>query len=253
MRAFAHAFERRERNVLRAVVKHVLVDFVGDREAVPAHAKIANDLEFGALENFSRGIIRRIENDRFRRGTKGRGEFVGIERPIRRLQLHESRRGARKNRVRPVIFVERLEDHDFVARIDDRHHRRHHRFGRAAANRDLALGIDRYALRALEFRGDGVAERLRAPGDRVLIDVRGDGRLRRVLDFGGRGKIGKALREIDGAIAHRQPRHFADYGFGEAFSFRGKFRTSRHGPFGRCGIHWRSALHRAGDRSWRCA
>ena len=49
----------------------------------------------------------------------------------------------------------------------------------------------------------------------VLIDVRGDRFLRGALDFGGRGKIGKALREIDGAVAEREPRHFADHGFGE--------------------------------------
>ena len=55
-------------------------------------------------------------------------------------------------------------------------------------------GSMRDALRALEFRGDGVAQFLRAPGDGVLIDVGGDGLLRGALDFGGRGKIGKALR-----------------------------------------------------------
>ena len=50
-------------------------------------------------------------------------------------KLHEARRGAGKNRVGAVIFVVRLEDHDFVAGIDDAHHRRHHGFGRAAARR----------------------------------------------------------------------------------------------------------------------
>ena len=241
--------------MLGAVVEHVLVDFVGDRKGIPAHAEIADAFEFGALENFAGGIIRRIEDDRLGRGTERRGEFIGIERPIGRLQLDEARRRAGKNRIRPIIFVERFEDHHFVARIDDRHHRRHHRLGRAAADGDLALGIDGHALRALEFRGDGVAKCLCAPGDGVLIDVRVDGRLRGVLDFGGRGKIGKALRQIDGAVAQRQPRHFADYGFGEAFGFRGKFRAgaSRHGPFGVCGIHLRFAFRRGGDRCRRCA
>ncbi len=54
-------------------------------------------------------------------------------------------------------------------------------------------GIDGNALRALEFLGDGVAQRFRAPGDRVLIDVRGDGVLRGALDFGGRGEIREIL------------------------------------------------------------
>ena len=39
-----------------------------------------------------------------------------------------------------------------------------------------------------------------APGDGVLIDVVGDGLARGFLNFRGRGKIGKALRQIDGVV-----------------------------------------------------
>ncbi len=73
-----------------------------------------------------------------------------------------------------------------------------------------------------KFRGNGVAKLFRAPGDGVLVDVRGNRVLRGALDFGGRGKIGKALREIDGAVLQGQARHFADHRFGEAFSLGGK-------------------------------
>ena len=90
-----------------------------------------------------------------------------------------------------------------------------------------------------EFLGDGVAKRLRAPGDRVLIDVRGDGFLRGALDFGGSGKIGKALRKIDGVVLQREARHFADHRFGELLGLRGESGASgRRGP-GFCGIHFR--------------
>ena len=70
-----------------------------------------------------------------------------------------TKRGSRsgEDRVGTVVLVERLEDDHFVAGIDDRHHRRDHRFGGAAADGDLALGIDRHALSARELRGDGVA------------------------------------------------------------------------------------------------
>ena len=67
----------------------------------------------------------------------------------------------------------------------------------------------------LKFIRDGVAQRFRAPGDRVLIHVRGDGFLRGALDFGGSGKIGKTLRKIHGAVMDREARHFAYYRFGE--------------------------------------
>ena len=58
----------------RAVVEHVLVNFVGDRERVPLDAKIADGFKFGAVENFSGGIIGRIYDDGFGRGAERGGQ-----------------------------------------------------------------------------------------------------------------------------------------------------------------------------------
>ena len=77
-------------------------------------------------------------------------------------------------------------------------------------------------LGAGEFFDDGVAQRFRAPGDGVLIDVVGDGLSRGFLHFHGGGKIGKTLREIDGVVLHGQARHFADDGFGELLGLGGQ-------------------------------
>ena len=133
-------------------------------------------------------------------GPKARLQFVSIEGPVRRPQLHEARRGAGEKRVGTVILVKRLEDDHFVAGIDDGHHRGHHGFGGAAANGDFALGIDANALGAFEFLDDGVAQALGAPGDGVLVDVVGDGLAGGFLKFRGGGKIRKTLRKIDGIV-----------------------------------------------------
>ena len=93
--------------------------------------------------------------------------------------------------------------------------RRDHGLGRAAANRDFALGIDRDALPQLHLPGDGIAQVLRSPGDGVLIDVGGNGFLRRAFDLGRSREIGKALRQVDGAVQHGLARHLADDRFGE--------------------------------------
>ncbi len=212
--------------MLRAIVEHVLVDFVGDEIRIPSHAKIADRFDLSTRKNFPRRIIRRIENDSLRRGAKRRGQFLRIETPLGGLQLDEARRCTGKNRVRSIIFIERLEDHHFIARIDDRHHRGHHGFSRAAANGDFAFGINLDSLHARKFLGDGIAEFFPAPGDSVLIDVHGNGLPRRLFDFLRRGEIGKALREIDGAVLQRQPRHFANHGFGELRDFMRKPRTA---------------------------
>ena len=193
-----------------AVVNNVLVNFIGDGEGVPAHAEVADEFQLLAREYFSRGIVRRVDDDGFGLGAERAREFVAVEIPVRRLKLHEARRGAGENRVGTVIFVVRLEDHDFVAGIDDSHHRRHHGFGRAAGDGDFAFGIDAHALRALEFPGDGVAQFFRAPGDGVLIDVVGDGLAGGFLHFRGRGKIRESLRHVDRVVFHAPGESFPE-------------------------------------------
>ena len=119
-------------------------------------------------------------------------------------------------RIGPVVFVERLEQDHLVARVEHGQQGGDHAFGGAAADRDFALGIEFQAIGAPVLGGDGVAEGLGAPGDGVLIDVGGDGVGRGALQRGGRGEIGKALGQVDGAVAEGQAGHFADDGFGES-------------------------------------
>ena len=139
--------------------------------------------------------------------------------PVGRIQRHVARRRARKDRVGAIVFIKRLEDDHFIAGIDDRHHRRHHRFGRAASDADFALRVDFHAEIPRRFFDDGVAEILRAPGDRILIHVGHDGVAGGELDLFRRGEIGKALRQVDRAIEMRLPRHLADDRFGELLGF----------------------------------
>ena len=166
-----------------AVIDDVLVNLVGDRKGVPAHAKFANKFQFLASENLTGRIVRSIHDDGLGARTKGARKFLAIEFPIRRMQAHKAGLGAGKNSVRAVVFVERLEDDHFVARIDDGHQGGDHGFGGTAANGDLAFRIDGHALRARELLDDRIAQGLRSPGDGVLIVVGGDGSAGRLLDF----------------------------------------------------------------------
>ena len=231
--AVAHAVDGGHGHVLCAVVKNVLVDFVCDAVGVPADAKVADKFEFRAGENFAGGIVRRIQNDGFGVGTEGAGEFFFVKRPVGRAELDESRSGATQNRVGTVIFVEGLKHDDFIAGIDDRHHGGHHGFRRAAADGNFAFGIVAHALSAGKFFDHGIAQGLRAPSNRVLIDVVRS------------GKIGKTLRQIHGVMLHGQARHFANHGFRELLGF-GREHTARdlsHG--GIRGCHCTFLLHPA--------
>ena len=167
----------------------------------------------------------------------------------RRLHTHEVWRSSGKNRIWPVVFVKRLEDHGFVAGIDDGHHGGHHGFGGAAADGDFAFGVVAHGLRACEFFHDGVAQWLGAPGDCVLIDVVGDGLASGFLDFLGCGEIRKTLGKIDGIVLHRQARHFADHRFGELFGFGGNHTAgnSRHFRFRSAHVAPARSIDRAPD------
>ena len=134
------------------------------------------------------------------RGEKAPPQFVGIESPVGRVQFHQLAVGAAKQRVGMVVLVKRLENDDFVAGVGDGQQRGDHAFGGAAADGDFAFGIDFQAVGARVFCRDRVAERLRAPRDGVLIVIRRDGVDGGLFEIDGRGKIGKALRQIDGAV-----------------------------------------------------
>ena len=139
----------------------------------------------------------------------------GVERPVRRVQGHVARHGPRENRVRPVVLVERLEDDDLVAGVDGRQHRRHHGLGRAAAHRDLVLGVDGNAVPPRELARHRLAQRLRPPRHRVLVDVGRDRGLRRRLQLRGGGEVGKPLRKVDRPVPVGQPGHLPDHRLGE--------------------------------------
>ena len=95
-----------------------------------------------AAEDLPGRIVRRINNDGFGLVVECGGQFRLVEGPVRPAKLNVSRSRAGDDRVRTVVLVERLEDDDFIAGIDDRQQNIDHAFGGTAANGDLALRID---------------------------------------------------------------------------------------------------------------
>src|SRR5439155_4744672 len=71
---------------------------------------------------------------------------------------------------------------------------------------------------------DRLPQILGAPRNRILIDVALNGGARGVFQRLVRGKIRKALRQIDRVEFLRQPRHLADHRLGK---LRGLLRSSR--------------------------
>jgi len=185
-----------------------------------------HQLQLRPRKNFAGGIIGRVDYDGFSLVVKRRPQLALVKRPLaidirlsRRTQPHIPRLRPRDNRIRPIVFVKRFEDDDLISRIAHRQQSGNDGLGRAAANREFGLGINRHPLPFLKFPGNGVAQTFRAPGDGVLIDVGGNRFLRRPLDLRRSREVRKALRQIDGVIHHRLPRHLANHGLSEVRDF----------------------------------
>ena len=215
-RAVGHAGQRRDRRVAVAVVDDVLVDLVGDREQVVLETHLRDRLQLGPREHLAGGIVRAVEHDGLRARRHGAAQAVGIEAEVGRLQRHPHGPGARDDAAGAIVFVKRLEDDDFLARIQDRQQRRQHRLGRAAAHGHVALGIHVHAVELPVLVGDGGSQAGRAPGDGVLVEVAVDGAMRGLEQLPGRREVRHALGEVHAAQLAHHARHLADDGLGEA-------------------------------------
>ena len=213
--AVRHAVDGRHRHVPGPVIKDVLVDLVRDGQHVPPAAQRGDGLELAAAEDLAGRVVRRVDDDRPRPRAERGGQRLRIERPVGRMQRDVAGRRPRQDGIRAVVLVERLEHDHLVAGVDRRQHRRHHRLGRTAAHRHLRLGIDRHAVPPREVAGHRLAQRLRAPRHRVLVDVGGDGRPGRRLQRLGRGEVGEPLRQVHRPVPVGETGHLADHRLGE--------------------------------------
>ena len=115
-----------------------------------------------AREHAAGRVVRRVDDDRLRPLRERLAQTIRIERPVGPLERHEHRRRAGENRVGTVVLVERLEDDHFVARIDQRHEHRRHRFRRAAGHRHVRdrdrppCSYQRRYFSAIAWRSTGV-------------------------------------------------------------------------------------------------
>ncbi len=91
------------------------------------------------------------------------GQFLFIEMPVGLVEGDEPRRGPAEDGVRPVVFVEGLEDDDFLPGVDDGQEGRDHALRGPAADRDLLLRVHLHAVVAGELFGDRLAERREFP------------------------------------------------------------------------------------------
>ena len=225
-RPLPHARKGGDRNVF-AGKDDVLVRIVRDTDEVVGDAELCDLLEFRSGEDVAGRVVRRVEDDGARPWGDGGTQGVPVVSPVRGAQRHKDRGGLTEDRVRAVVLVERLEDQHFVAGIEQRQKHGGCGLGRTARHGDLTLGVDRHAVPRVILPDDGVSQGLGAPGDRVLVHIRMDGRGRGLLHGFRHREVGKPLRQVDGVVRARHPRHLANDRFGESVGPTGR-RVHRH-------------------------
>ena len=206
-RALAHALHRHQRQMADAVEHDVLPDLVADGDRVVVDAGAGEHLERLAAVDDGGRIERIVEQNDARAVGEGGGEIGLVEGPKRRLQRDELRHAAGALNQRQIGVVHRLEQHDLVARLDQRQQRAGDRLGRARGHHHFAFGIEFEPLVALIVRGDRRAQLRQAEHRRILVPAVNH-RLGRLGAYvGGPGIVGEALAEIDRLALARQARH----------------------------------------------
>src|SRR6185369_9406948 len=98
------------------------------------HTQVANQLEFFTSENLAGWIVGCVDDDGFGLVVERRAQVALVECPFtfrrnRWTQFYKPWLGARENRIRPVVLIERFENYDFISNVANCQQRGDHRFG----------------------------------------------------------------------------------------------------------------------------
>ena len=193
----AHAGQRHQRNVGHAVKDDVLVDLVAHHVAVVAKHQIGDQRQLIGGEHLAGGVHRRVQDHQLGVLGESRGQGLGRDPPIGRLEANEAGLGAAAADDGQVGIVERLEQHRFVARLQQRQQARRQCLGGARGHHHLALPVDVEAVEARIVPRHRLAQLGNAEHRRVLVGTIFEGLGRDRAHVGGPIAVGEALAEVD--------------------------------------------------------
>ena len=125
-----------------AVEDDMLPDLVGDGDGVVRDAGLGEQRQLLGVEHPRGRIVRIVEEDEPGLRRERLGQRLGGDPPAGRGEPHEARHPAGAQHERQIGVVERLEEHDLVARRDQGDQAGGDRLGRARGD-DHLLGIER--------------------------------------------------------------------------------------------------------------
>ena len=150
------------------------------------------------------------------------------------MQGDVDRRGAGHLDTRDVAVVERLDDDDLVARVDQPHDGAKDRLGGARRDQHAVLRIDLHVVEGGGVAGDAFHQFRDAATRRVLVALAGTQGVNRGFDdFLRPVKVRSALTQIDSAMFEGEVVDFGENGRAKTGDAVGKARC-RHGRSVKC-------------------
>src|SRR4029079_14028696 len=111
--------KRGNRNMAKTIKHEVFVYLVRNRDNVMLDAKIPNDRKFLLGETPARRIVRRVEQHGLGLLLERARQFFRVELVVRRTQWNPDRNPAGERDTGMIVFMRRLQNHNFLSGIND--------------------------------------------------------------------------------------------------------------------------------------
>ena len=217
-RTFEHSRERRYVRVAMRSKNNMLVNLVCNHIQVVLDCKRCNNRKFFVRKDLAARVRRIAKHQRLHSRLRHRTfKHIRIKTQVHRRKWHINRSRPAQNRIRRIVLVKRREQHHLIARIADRHHRCHHRFGTAASNHYLFLRIVTQPAKMELLVAQRFAEILCTERNRILVRPRQSHLRKSLRERLRRVKIREPLRQVNRPASICNAGHSTDNGIGKSF------------------------------------
>src|SRR5579871_358348 len=190
-----------------AIEEEIFINLIGEHKQVMLDSQVGNSPQLIKMKDLTRRIARCIDDDSAGTGCDRTAQSIEVKLPVRCGKRDRDRLHLEREQCIDVITVERLEEDDLVAWIQQRKTGSIQRPRGSRGHQHLGIRVGRDAVVSLEFSRDCLSQRLNTVQPRVDVVALMDGLDRRIRYEIRQVGIAYSLREIDAADTIAFDRH----------------------------------------------